>query len=118
MHTSTPSFANDVKVAEALKELNPTMKIGMVGAKVAVDPVGSLNGSTAIDLVARNEFDFTIKEVADGRPWGKIDGLSYRTAAGGLEHNRERAILEDMDSLPFVTEVYKRDLHIADYFIG
>jgi len=118
LHTSTPSFANDVKVAAAFKERNPRIKIGMVGAKVAVDPAGSLAGSRAIDFVARNEFDFTIKEVADGKPWADIDGLSYRTAAGGFEHNRERAILEDMDQLPFVTEVYKRDLRIEDYFIG
>ena len=33
-------------------------------------------------------------------------------------HNQDRAILEDMDQLPFVTEVYKRDLRIEDYFIG
>ena len=33
-------------------------------------------------------------------------------------HNRERATLENMDVLPFVTDVYKRDLVIEDYFIG
>ena len=33
-------------------------------------------------------------------------------------HNKDRTILEDMDQLPFVTEVYKRDLRIEDYFIG
>ena len=33
-------------------------------------------------------------------------------------HNRDRAILEDMDQLPFVSEVYKRDLKVEDYFIG
>jgi radical SAM superfamily enzyme YgiQ (UPF0313 family) len=33
-------------------------------------------------------------------------------------HNRERAILHDMDQLPFVVDVYKRDLVIEDYFIG
>ena len=27
-------------------------------------------------------------------------------------------MLEDMDQLPFVTEVYKRDLRIENYFIG
>ena len=36
MHTSTPSFAADVKVAEALKAENPGLSIGMVGAAVAV----------------------------------------------------------------------------------
>ncbi|HUM08801.1 MAG TPA: hopanoid biosynthesis associated radical SAM protein HpnJ, partial [Acidocella sp.] len=71
-----------------------------------------------LDFVGRNEFDFTIKEIAEGRPWDKIDGLSFRNEAGALVHNGERAILEDMDQLPFVTEVYKRDLKIEDYFIG
>ncbi len=40
------------------------------------------------------------------------------TAAGVIIHNKDRATLEDMDQLPFVTEVYKRDLRIEDYFIG
>src|SRR5262249_24819000 len=62
MHTSTPSFASDVKTAEALKERIPALKIGMIGAKVAVHPEESLKASKAIDFVARNEFDFTIKE--------------------------------------------------------
>src|SRR5580700_10630448 len=118
LHTSTPSFAADVKVAEALKEVNPRLKIGLIGAKVAVEPEASLAASRAIDFVAREEFDFTIKEVADGRAFSDIDGLSYRNAAGDIAHNRDRAVLEDMDSLPFVTEVYKRDLKVEDYFIG
>ena len=42
MHTSTPSFASDIKVAEALKDANPRLKIGLVGAKVAVEPDPSL----------------------------------------------------------------------------
>src|ERR1700723_4092810 len=118
LHTSTPSFAGDVKVAEALKDVNPRLKIGFVGAKVAVEPGNSLTASSAVDFVAREEFDFTIKEVAEGRDFADIDGLSYRGADGGAVHNRPRAMIEDMDSLPFVTDVYKRDLRIEDYFIG
>ena len=118
MHTSTPSFASDVKVAAALKDANPRLKIGLVGAKVAVEPEASLAASRAIDFVAREEFDFTVKEIAEGRAFADIDGLSYRNTAGAIAHNRDRAILENMDELPFVTEVYKRDLRIEDYFIG
>ncbi len=118
LHTSTPSFASDVKVAEALRDVSPNLKVGFVGARVAVQPDESLKASAAVDFVARNEFDFTVKEVAEGKPFGEIDGLSYRNAAGGIVHNRERAILEDMDQLPFVTEVYKQNLKIEDYFIG
>src|SRR5574341_1484854 len=57
MHTSTPSFRSDVKVAEALKAENPALVIGMVGAAVAVDPQTSLEGAPALSFVARNEFD-------------------------------------------------------------
>ncbi|WP_221938563.1 hopanoid biosynthesis associated radical SAM protein HpnJ [Mycobacterium sp. KBS0706] len=118
LHTSTPSFASDVKMIEALKAVNPNLKAGLVGAKVAVDPNGSMAGSPLIDFVARNEFDFTIKEVADGRDLSKIDGLTYRNSEGVVVHNPERATLENMDALPFVSPVYHRDLVIEDYFIG
>ena len=118
MHTSTPSFASDVKVAQALKDAKPSLKIGLVGAKVAVQPNESLERAPVIDFVARNEFDFTIKEIADGRDFKDVDGISFRDAEGRIVHNRERAMIEDMDSLPFVTPVYQRNLRIEDYFIG
>jgi hopanoid biosynthesis associated radical SAM protein HpnJ len=117
LHTSTPSFPSDVRIAEALKAANPELTIGLVGAHVAVLPEPALRESEAIDFVGRNEFDYTILDVAEGRPFPEIDGISYR-ANGSVVHNRERAVLEDMDRLPFVTEVYKRDLVIEDYFIG
>ena len=118
LHTSTPSFASDVKTAEALKALKPSLKIGMIGAKAAVEPDATLNASRAIDFVARNEFDFTIKEVAEGRDLGRIAGLSWRSGDDAIVHNEDRTVLENMDELPFVTPVYKRDLVIENYFIG
>jgi len=118
LHTSVPSFASDVRTIEAMKAANPDLKAGLIGAKVAVDPSGSLSASKAIDFVAGNEFDFTIKEVAEGRDWTRIAGLSWRSSAGAIVHNDARAILENMDALPFVTPVYKRDLAIEKYFIG
>src|SRR5438874_8489473 len=117
-HTSAPSFASDIKAIESMKSVNPGLKAGFIGAKVAVDPAGSLSASRAIDVVAGNEFDFTIKEVAEGREWSKIAGLSYRNAEGSIVHNEARPVLENMDALPFVTPVYKRDLKIENYFIG
>ncbi len=118
IHTSTPSFGKDAEVAQMLRDAKPTLTIGMIGAKVAVQPNESLRGAPAVDFVARNEFDFTVKEVADGRPFHEIDGITYRKADGQLAANRERATLEDMDQLPFVSEVYKKNLRIEDYFIG
>jgi hopanoid biosynthesis associated radical SAM protein HpnJ len=117
LHTSTPSFPHDVKVAEALKAENPRLCIGLVGAHVAVHPEASLRASPAIDFVARNEFDFTIKEVAEGRPLDEVLGLSFQED-GEIRHTPDRPALENMDSLPFVVDVYKRDLTVEHYFIG
>jgi hopanoid biosynthesis associated radical SAM protein HpnJ len=117
LHTSSPTFAGDIKIAEAVKEQNPSAVVGFVGPKVAVQPEQSLQASAAIDFVARQEFDFTIAEVAAGRPLADVDGLSFRRN-GAVVHNPDRAILEDMDRLPFVTPVYKRDLRPEDYYIG
>ncbi len=117
LHTSTPSFPSDVRVAEALKEANPRLIIGFVGAHVAVSPEPSLLASPAIDFVAGNEFECTLREVAAGEPFGKIAGLSYKSD-GRVVRNPPRAPIEDMDSLPHVVDVYRRDLRVEDYFIG
>ncbi|GJE28182.1 hopanoid biosynthesis associated radical SAM protein HpnJ [Methylobacterium organophilum] len=118
LHTSVPSFKSDVKTIEALKAENPNLKAGLIGAKVAVDAAGSLAQAPAVDFVARNEFDFTIKDVADGVDMSQIKGLSYRNSSGVIVHNEDRPIMTDMDQLPFVTSVYKRDLVMENYFIG
>jgi hopanoid biosynthesis associated radical SAM protein HpnJ len=117
VHTSTPSFAHDVRVAEALKAANPALRIGFVGAHVAVQREAALAAAPAVDFVTGTEFDFTIHEVAQGRDLAAVAGLSYR-AAGRARRTPERAVLEDMDRLPFVVDVYRRDLVVEQYFIG
>jgi len=117
LHTSTPSFAQDVKVAEALKAENPALRVGFVGAHVAVQREQALAASVAIDFVCHGEFDFTIREVAEGRPLGEVSGLGYRDGARLLA-TPPRAPIEDMDTLPFVVDVYARDLTVENYYIG
>ena len=97
MHTSTPSFSGDVKVALALKAENPRLTIGMVGAAVAVTPEACMQAGAALDFVAGSEFDFTIQEVAQGRALKDVQGLSYRVN-GHVTHTAPRPILENMDA--------------------
>ena len=118
IHTSTPSLRNDCKVAEAIKAQSPETCIGFVGAHAAVLPVETLKASPAIDWVGRKEFDFTCKEVAEGRPLSQVAGLSYRTPEGAIKHNPERELIQNMDVLPWVVDTYRRDLKIENYFIG
>src|SRR5499426_3314337 len=117
LHTSAASFAHDVRVAEELKRENPRLRIGFVGAHVAVQRERALSASPVIEFVAGSEFDFTIQEIAQGWPLSKVAGLSYRTN-GHFERTPERPTLENMDALPFVVDVYQRDLVIEQYFIG
>src|SRR5215470_14265134 len=106
LHTSTPSFAHDVRVAEALKAEHPALRIGLIGAHVAVDPAAALCASEAIEFAAGSEFDFAIQEIAQGRPLGSVSGISYREG-GAIRQTGPRPVLEDMDRLPFVVDVYR-----------
>ncbi|HTP77575.1 MAG TPA: hopanoid biosynthesis associated radical SAM protein HpnJ [Rhizomicrobium sp.] len=117
IHTSTPSFRSDCRTAQMIRDLNPSAKIGFIGAKVAVEPEKSLLDCPAIDFVCRNEYEFTIQELANGNDWSTIKGLSYRAADGKIVHNPEREILMDMDKLPSVLPIYKQ-LKIEKYFGG
>jgi radical SAM superfamily enzyme YgiQ (UPF0313 family) len=81
-------------------------------------PEETLRASWAIDWVGRKEFDYTCKEVAEGRELSRIAGLSFKDASGKIIHNPERELIADMDQLPWVADVYRRDLQIEKYFIG
>jgi len=118
LYSSSPSFASDVKAAQALKAANPKLKVALVGANVAVDPRGSLRRAASVDYVAGKEFDFSIKELAEGRAPADIAGLYYRDVNGNICHSGERPLIDNMDELPFVTPIYKRDLTVENYFIG
>ncbi len=118
IHTSTPSYATDSRFCDLLKARDASICIGMVGAKTMVDPELSLLSAPSVDFVAREEFDYTCKEIAEGADLACVDGISIRNSEGGITHNRPRAMIDDMDALPFVAPVYQRDLKIKNYFIG
>ena len=118
LHTSTPSFGQDVRTAELIKARNPKCLVGFVGAKVMVEPEKSLAASPAIDFVCREEYDYTCVDLAEGKPFAEIDGITYRAPDGAIIHNKNRATIEDMDALPMVSPIYKRDLKIENYFGG
>src|SRR6266496_3930694 len=114
LFTSTPGFPGDVRIAEAIKDSNPHIKIAFVGPHVSVLPEKSLQDSKAIDFIARKEFDYSIVEYAQGKPLEEILGISYRKN-GQVVHNSDRPTIENLDALPHVTDVYRRDLDVRRY---
>jgi radical SAM superfamily enzyme YgiQ (UPF0313 family) len=118
LHTSTPSFGQDIRTAELIKARNPNIQIAFVGAKVMIDDEKSLKACNAIDLVCREEYDFTCVDLAEGKPLAEIDGITWRAADGSIIRNKDRKMVEDMDVFPMVSPIYKRDLDPIKYFGG
>src|SRR3954452_21395954 len=114
LFTSTPGFPGDVGLAHAIKAINPKIKIAFVGPHVTVLPEKSLRDCPAIDFICRKEFDHTVVEFAEGKPLSEIAGISY-LQDGKVVHNPDRPQIQDLDALPHVTDVYKRDLDIRNY---
>jgi hopanoid biosynthesis associated radical SAM protein HpnJ len=114
LYTSTPGFPGDIRLAQRIKDVNPKIKIAFVGPHVTVLPERALREAPAIDFVVRKEFDYAVKEFAEGKPLEDIVGISYRKN-GSVAHNADRPQLQDLDSLPHVTDVYHRDLDVRRY---
>ena len=115
LFTSTPGFDVDVKMANMMKIVNPNLKVCFVGPPVTVEPEKTLNATNAIDFVVRREFDHQIVDYANGKPLEEIPGVSFRNAEGVIVNNPERGVIENLDELPWVSKVYKRDLDVTNY---
>ncbi len=114
LFTSTPGYDVDVRIAGMMKDANPRLKVCFVGPPVTVEPERCLRESPAIDFVIRREFDYQIVDYANGKPLEEIPGASFRKN-GHIVHNPEAPPIEDLDALPWVTKVYKRDLDFRRY---
>ena len=65
--------------------------------------------------MVRREFDHQIAQYAKGTPLSDLPGVSYWKDAATWCHNPEGGVIENLDELPWVTKVYKRDLDFKRY---
>ena len=114
LFTSTPGFPGDIGLANAIKAANPGIKIAFVGPHVSVLPEKSLRDCPSIDFVARKEFDYAVVDFAKGKPLAEIAGISF-LKDDKVVHNPDAPQIQDLDALPHVTDVYKRDLDVTRY---
>ena len=114
LYTSTPGFHVDARMAAMMKDSNPKLQVAFVGPPVTTEPEKTLLNNKAIDFVVRREFDYQIADYAKGKPIGELPGVSFRKN-GGVVNNPEGPAIENLDELPWVTRVYKRDLDITRY---
>jgi hopanoid biosynthesis associated radical SAM protein HpnJ len=114
LFTSTPGWTGDQKLAEAMKAANPDLKIAFVGPPVTTEPERALRECAAIDFVVRREFDYAVVEFANGKPLEEIAGISF-LKDGKIAHNVDRPPIANLDELPDVTDIYRRDLDVRKY---
>ncbi len=117
MYTSTPTLMIDIETARRIKEVKPAIVTVLTGPHVTILPEESLKASKgAIDIVCRGEFDYSTKELCEGREWDRVDGITF-VKDGKFIHTPDRPMIENLDALPFVAPIYKRDLPISEYII-
>ena len=121
LDTSTPSIYSDIKVAEAIKKAQPECFIVLVGTHPSALPEETMNLSPALDAVAIGEYDHTVRDLAaalaEKKSLSEVPGLAIRRN-GTITRTEAREKINDLDSLPFVTSVYKRHLNHKNYFFA
>lgn len=119
LDTSTPSIYNDVKIAAGLKVKFPESFVILVGTHVSALPKETLQINPKVDAVARYEYEYTLRDLADALRGGTgpegVAGLTFRDN-DKIVDNSERPFIDDLDSLPMVSSVYKKFLKIENYF--
>jgi len=119
--TSTPSIYSDVKTAERLKDILPAAFIVLVGTHPSALPEETLKLSSKLDAVAKGEYDYTIRDLAwclkNNGDLKKIDGLIIRES-DKIIFNQPRALIKNLDELPFASQIYKKYFDIKKYFFA
>ncbi len=119
MDTSTPSIYNDIRVAENIKETLPNTFIIFVGTHVSALPEETLNLSKRIDVIARKEYDYTIRDIVrtikNKGDMSEVKGISF-IKNGRIFHTPDRPYIKDLDPIPFASRIIKKHLDYRRYF--
>lgn len=122
LDTSTPSIYNDVKFGALLKKTYPDSKVMLVGTHVSIMDEETLGFSDKIDMVARHEYDYIVRDAAralrDGQPVEEVKGITYRDSDGNIKKNPDADHIEDLDEIPFASKFIKEHLDYKDYIHG
>ncbi len=99
IHATTPSIYNDIEQAKIIKGLTHC-KVAFVGQHVTAEPDNTFEiGRDVVDYVLCSEYDYTLRDLADGIPEEKILGLSWWDGQR-VVHNPHQPEL-DVNELPF-----------------
>ncbi|MFH0748815.1 MAG: radical SAM protein [Candidatus Bathyarchaeota archaeon] len=114
---ATCNTSTVIRTLEIAKKVNPNVVTVVGGQHFTALAVASLIAYPEIDIVVRGEGEQTLTELVQTLerklPPTKVDGLSLRSQ-GKIIHTPDRALIENLDSLPFPGYHFVSD-HITKY---
>ena len=104
---STPLIMDALRTVKLIKDVNPNIITLIGGCHPTAYPEFTLKQCPQLDIVCRGEGEITTLEIANGMPWDKIDGITYRKE-GRIVSNPKRKYLENLEakSLQFIKDIY------------
>lgn len=101
--SSTPAYISALRIARLCKKIDSGIKVILGGIHPSAFPRQTA-AEEGVDFVVRGEGEITFFELLDAienkKGYAAIDGLVYKDS-GGLRENNPRALIENLDSLPF-----------------
>jgi len=114
---TTSSCEYDYETLTMIKEAYPEGKIIIGGTHATAVSEQVMNECAAIDIIVRQEYDFTITEILRaGESLENVQGITYRDDSDMIIKNADRPWLRELDEIPFVSKIYQKYLDVNDYF--
>lgn len=110
---TTPTVSYDCRTITEIKEAFPEITIIVGGTHATILPEQVLTECPSIDIIVRQEYDFTVGEIVKADGLENVRGISYRSD-DDIIHNPD-CELTDLNRLPFVSRVYQKYLNVNDY---
>src|SRR3989338_2908064 len=99
IHATTPSIYNDIEQAKVIKA-KTKCKVAFVGQHASAEPDNTFEISGGVvNYILRHEYDYTLRDLADGMAPEKILGMSWINNSK-IIHNPDRPSI-DVNELPF-----------------
>lgn len=99
IHTTTPTIYSDISYAKQIKQDFGSTLV-LIGAHVSAETDDTFRiAKNSIDIIVRGEYDYALRDIAEGKSLAEIEGISY-LKDGQILHNKERPCL-DINELPF-----------------
>lgn len=99
IHATTPSIYNDIEQAKTIKALTGC-KVAFVGQHASGEWQNTFEiGRDVVDYILQGEYDYTLRDLADGMEPGKILGMIWWDGSKAVMNAHRPPI--DVNELPF-----------------